>query len=171
VRASRRMCVNRGKVCPVCGETDPLLLTKDGRCANCASGHPMEWHHLWDRPFRRNELERSAVIAISPNAHLLVSDLQIGHPAAPTDDFDSDAFLNARLVEFVLAVTDVYQVLTYLHEQPELCEDLFLIILLIGVIWFLLHLTKIDLREMLDGAKKRLREYDYLKERKEETNE
>ena len=129
VRTSRRLYENTSKVCPVCGESDPLVFVKDGHCANCASRNGKEEHHLLGKAFRVSKEDEEAVIPVSPNVHRLLSDMQSGHPAPPADSPDSDSFLEALCWEMIASLAELWCVLTYLHEQPEVVGDLPLVML------------------------------------------
>ncbi len=153
VRISRRLYENRGKFCPACGETDPLLLVKDGRCANCASRSKEEKHHILGKAFRKSREAGQAVIPVSPNAHRLLSDLQAGHPLPKSDDPDSREFLESQLWEFLAAVAELWLVLTYLQEKPDVVEAIPVLMLtpLLGLL--LMNLSRLDLPELLARAK------------------
>lgn len=117
VRTSRRQYENAGKVCPGCGEIDPLLIEKDGLCANCARPHKVEKHHLLGKAFRVSKEDREMIIPVSPNAHRLLSDLHADHPAA--DDPASPDFPKSQIIESLLSLYELWLVLTYLTENHD----------------------------------------------------
>ncbi len=156
VRMSRRLHENRGKVCPSCGENDPLLILKNGYCANCASDHTEEEHHLLGRAFRKSPEDEQLLIPVSPNAHRLLSDLQAGHPTPVAADPSSPSFEEGWMWELLVSLADLWFVLTYMHEKPEMVKDIPMVMLLplLGVI--LMNLHRIDLHKWLADAKEAL---------------
>lgn len=148
-RASRRRFENRGKACPSCGQSDPLLLTGNGLCEKCASDHQEEQHHLFPKSLRNSEEDEELTIPLSLYAHRLVSDLQADHPLPDTADPASRSFLEDKMIELVISSAEIGLVLTYLHEQPDFVDSLpWLMLILVGLL-FLLNLDRIDLRMLL----------------------
>ena len=145
VRASRRRHENYKKACPICGQADPLLLTGDGRCTNCASRHKVERHHVLPKASRTTPEEELAVIPISLNAHRLVSDMQADHTAQP----DSPTEPSYRLIEMLASMAEVILALEYLKEQPEMVRVLSVYCLMLFAILFVVNLPKIDLTKVL----------------------
>ena len=158
VRASRRLYLNRGKACPDCGQTDPLLLGEDGRCANCSSHNTEENHHILYKGFRKSKEDRLIVLPVSPNAHRLLSDLQSGHPPPPVADPDSMSFRDAFWLELIVSMSELWLVLTYLNEQRDLREVLPIVIGILVVFLFLININQLDLSRMIQLAEKKLHE-------------
>lgn len=156
VRIHRRLYENRGKVCPSCGESDSLLITKDGRCANCASRNKEEKHHLLGKAFRVSKEERKLVIPVSPNAHRLLSDLQAGHPMPDTDDPDSRDFLESQLWELLASVAELWFVLTYLNEKREVAKSMPVLVVILLALLFLIYLGHLDISRLLDLSERKL---------------
>ena len=156
VRASHRLYENRGKACPICGQRDPLLLGKDGRCANCASQNNEETHHLIVKSFRKNKEDEQLIFQISPNAHRLLSDMQEGHPVSPEAVSDSSVFIDAWSLELIVSTSELWQVLTYLNENPKLCQILQKVITILLTLWFLTHIKRINLSQLLEKASMKL---------------
>lgn len=146
-RASRRLHENYGKACPVCGQADPLLLTEDGRCANCASGHATEDHHFLLKTCRTSPGDEEVIIPISPNAHRIVSDLQVDQPVR--ERLNSSPDLSNWLVEIITALVEVLLALRYLHEQPDAVQALSIFTLVLFGVWCVFNIHKIDLRKAL----------------------
>ena len=159
IRASWRMYVHHGEICPVCGQSNPLLLTKDGLCANCASGNIEEEHHIVSKAFRKIFQEvRQAVVGVSANAHLLLSDLQMAHPTLPSDDLDSIEFWEALFFELVGSLIEMWLVLTYLDERPEIRSDLIKVFAILLGLWFITHLDQFDFTNLVERARIKLYE-------------
>ena len=159
VRASRRMHEFRGRSCPECGQNDPLLLTKDGRCANCAAAGKPERHHILGQAFRKTKESKLAVIPVSPNAHRLLSDLQAGHPIPSDSRPDSKSFLEAYWLELIMALLELWVVLNYLAEMPKLSRALFRVIAISAFVWFLTHLSPGEASRLVARARARLHEF------------
>jgi hypothetical protein len=153
VRASRRFYQNRGKVCPCCCQSDPLLILEDGRCANCTSGQKNEEHHLLGWRFRTKQQDKEIVVPVSPNAHRLLSDLQADHPAPPFDDPESRGFLESQWSELFAALAELWAVLEYLHEQSDLIQAIPVLVLLSSLGLLLMNLDRLDLSKVLARAK------------------
>ncbi len=153
VRISRRVYENRGKVCPSCGESNPLLIVEDGRCANCRVRHKQERHHILGKAFRRSKEDEAAVIPVSPNAHRLLSDLQAGHPLPPASDPASRPFLEAWLWELAASLTELWLVWTYLDERPDQRGDIPLVVLISLGLLLLMNLDRLDLSSLIERAR------------------
>ena len=147
VRASRRRYENYNKACPICGQADPLLLTDDGTCANCASGYQAEEHHILPKAYRTTPEDEQAVIPISPNAHRLVSDMQVDHPAPP--ELDSASYLPSLLLELLVSFIQLALALEYVNEQPNIARSASTCALILFVFWCVLNVSRIDLAKML----------------------
>jgi hypothetical protein len=158
IRFNRRMVENRGKVCPVCRQDDPLLITENGRCAKCSSRHKQEKHHLLGKAYRVSEDENKFIIPVSLYAHRLLSDLQAGNPAPSSDDVTSLVFLESQLLEFFLSLVELWIVLTYLHEQPEVISAIVKIMCIAILILILLNLDKILSHDLVEKARRNLHE-------------
>lgn len=154
VRASRRFYQNRGKVCPSCGQSDPLLILEDGHCANCTAGHhhKEEEHHLLGWRFRARQQDKELVVPVSPNAHRLLSDLQADHPAPPFDDKKSRDFLESQCLELLAALAELWAVLEYLREKPDLVQAVPVLVLIQLVCLVMMNLNRLDLSEVLARA-------------------
>jgi hypothetical protein len=157
VRASRRLYINHNTACPVCGQSDPLLLGEDGRCANCSSHTKEEKHHLLWKPFRKSRVDQQAVIAVSPNAHRLLSDLQAGHAIPPVVDPDSESFIDALLLELIASLGELWKVLVYLNEKHDVSQDLPRVIAILLALWFMSHITKFDFSHLVERTRIKLR--------------
>jgi hypothetical protein len=158
VRASSRMYENRGKVCPTCGQSNPLLIVKDGLCANCASHNAEEKHHILGKAFRRTKEDAQLVIALSLNAHRLASDMQAGHPAPPEATPDSPSFMEAWSLELLASLVELWQVLTYLNEKPEVSHDLARVLLILFTLWLLVNSARFDISHLVERARMKLNE-------------
>ena len=158
IRFNRRMVENRGKVCPVCGQDDPLLITENGRCAKCSSRHKQEKHHLLGKAFRVSEDDNKLILPISLYAHRLVSDFQAGNPAPSSDDITSRAFQESWFSEFCLALAELWIVLTYLHEQTDVISAIEITMGIAILIFVLMNLDKIDLHNLVEKARSNLHE-------------
>lgn len=158
VRTSRRMHEFRGQVCPECGQADPLLLTKDGRCANCAAHGKAEKHHIVGGAFRKTEEARQAVIPVSPNAHRLLSDLQAEHAKPPLASVDSPAFLEAFWCEVGLSLYELWLVFGYLGECPEYARDLLKVFAVGFVILLVMNISAMNVERIVDRARRQLYE-------------
>lgn len=158
VRISRRVVENRGKVCPQCGESDPLLIIKDGRCAKCASYHKKEIHHLLGKPFRVSKEDNRLVIPVSLNAHRLLSDLQASHELPPSDDPNSESFREACWCELLIGFVELWLVWTYLNEQAEDRQAVAWMLLIVLFAWFLTQLNQFDLSRFVERARIKLDE-------------
>ncbi len=159
VRASHRMYENHGKLCVGCGQSNPLLIVKDGLCANCAGGHTEEAHHILSKAFRRTKEDRQAVILLSRNAHRILSDLQAGHQVPPPADSDSPSFMEAWSIELMVALVELWLVLTYLKEQREELRDLPMVLAILLGLWFLTHITGSQLNQLLENIRMKIHEY------------
>jgi hypothetical protein len=158
VRASRRMHENRGKVCTLCGQSNPLLIVKDGLCANCAGHNAEEKHHPLRKAFRRTKEDAQFVIELSLNAHRIASDLQAGHPPPPVSDPDSEAFREAWSLELMASLFELWLVLTYLNEKPEVSHDLLRVVAILFTLWLLVNITRFDLSHLVERARIKLYE-------------
>ncbi len=151
VRASRRVYENHNKACPVCGEADPLLLTADGRCANCASGHGREDHHILPKAYRTSPEDDKAVIRISPNAHRIVSDRQVDHPEPPKPG--SPSYSLDKAMEAIGSLGELALALDYVHEQPDVALSAAKSALVLFAVWVVVNIGRIDLTKVLNHAK------------------
>jgi hypothetical protein len=154
VRASRRSYQNRGKVCTSCGQSDPLLILEDGLCANCTVGHHHEEeHHLLGWHFRARRQDKELVVPVSPNAHRLLSDLQADHRAPSFDDSGSRDFLESQCLELLAALAELWAVLEYLHEKPDLVQSIPVLVLIQLVGLILMNLDRLNLSKVLARTK------------------
>jgi len=158
IRLNRRMVENRGKVCPVCGQDDPLLITKNGRCAKCSSRHNQEKHHLLGKAFRVSDDDNKLILPVSLYAHRLLSDFQAGNPAPSSNDLTSLAFQESWFFEFFLSLVELWIVLTYLHERTEVISAIEIVIGIAILISVLMNLDKIDLHNLVEKARRNLHE-------------
>ncbi len=152
VRASRRRYENRGKVCPICGQADPLLLAGNGLCAECASDHREEQHHLLPKTLRTNEEYEKLTVPLSLYAHRLASDLQADHPLPDSGAQSAQSTFDLEMNELVVSVAEVWLVLTYLHEQPDLADGLAWLKLIALSCLLLLNLDRIDIPKLIARA-------------------
>jgi hypothetical protein len=152
VRASHRLYENRGKACPGCSQKDPLLLGRNGRCANCTSQHKEEIHHVIAKSFRRDKEDELLVFQISPNAHRLLSDMQAGHPFYPKAVSDVCSSVDSWSLELIVSTGELSQVLTYLNENLELRQILQKVIAILLTLWFMSKIKRIDLSKSLEKA-------------------
>ncbi len=160
VRLSRRVYENRGKVCPSCGESDPLLIVNKGRCANCRGRHKEEKHHILGKAFRRSREDEEVVIPVSPDAHRLLSDLQAGHPKPPAGDPAARPFLEAYWHELVISIAELWMVLSYLDEKPDVRKGLELVIVILLAVsffeWFLMNHDRFNGSSLVERARMKL---------------
>jgi hypothetical protein len=146
LRVSRRLARNRGKVCAKCGEANPILIVKDSLCANCASRHREEKHHLLGDGFRIDKYDRKLVIPIPPNLHRLLSDLQANHPL-PLEQ-TADTFAEGKLLELVLALADFWLAATYLNLADRWDQGLQTAFLIALGLLLLPNLLHFDMRKL-----------------------
>lgn len=94
------------------------------------------------------------MIPVSPNAHRLLSDLQAGHPMPPECPPGSRAFLEAYWIEVGLSFIELWWVVDYLGECPELTRALFKVLAVAFLVLLIANISAVDFNQIVERARR-----------------